>query len=252
MPWEIRFTDILQALCSSLIEFSQKKNALSDAFIQILSSDTVDHCADILSQNGFGADSVYTVALCNGEDSETVAESISVSTPYTHTFRYNGYSVIVSVAENIILPEGPDLKAHTGISCARGGIDKIPALFKQAKDAMSAASIRGKAYENYKDIGVLALIFDALDKNELKRKALKRLAPILDYDSTHNSELIDTLFHYIRTGGSLAETARLTFTHRNTAGYRMNKLRELCGTDFSDVEERFNYLTMIYIVKAKL
>lgn len=247
MPWEIRFTDVLQELCSPLIEVSHNKQKLSDAFIHLISSKHPKRYTDILSANGFMPDNFYAAAVFDSFEEDI---DLTETADTYHIFRYDGYSVLVSTSDKIQNIDICIHNAHSGISCTQQGIDKIPALFKQASDALRAAVIRGKTTEHYKDIGVLSLIFDSSSKDELKRKTLKRLAPVLEYDRTHAASLIDTLFHYIRTGGSLSETAKLTFTHRNTAGYRMNKLRELCQTDFSDTEERFNYLTAIYILKT--
>lgn len=75
----------------------------------------------------------------------------------------------------------------------------------------------------------------------------EKLQPLIDYDQTHQSQLLPTLRAYLFHNSSLQETARLTFTHRNTIGYRLRKIKELIACDLDSSEVRFSYMLAFYI-----
>lgn len=65
------------------------------------------------------------------------------------------------------------------------------------------------------------------------------LSAVLDYDATHKSALLETLYFYLQTGKSTQKTAEAAFCHRNTINYRVKLLRQLLlssGLDLDDAE----------------
>lgn len=56
------------------------------------------------------------------------------------------------------------------------------------------------------------------------------------YDRNHNTNLRDTLFHYLVNDRNLQRTAQATFMHRNTVVNRIHKVIDLTSLDLSDGE----------------
>ena len=164
-----------------------------------------------------------------------------------HLMQYEGNNILIAVCKDNedILKEYDGCAGVSSLSLRT----ELPTLYREAVYAMRAAKVRGEKTGRYEDIGILSYIFEIKDNTSVRSRAMSLLQAAVEYDKKHDSELVETLFHYLRAGGSPAETARLMYTHRNTISYRINKLRELCGTDFSDAEECFDYLASIYILK---
>ena len=87
------------------------------------------------------------------------------------------------------------------------------------------------------------------DRTLLHAFAEEQLGALLRYDARHHAHLAETLRCYLLTGGSLARTAAHTYTHRNTAGYRLRKVRALLGTDLKTPAARFPLLLAFTILR---
>jgi purine catabolism regulator len=101
----------------------------------------------------------------------------------------------------------------------------------------------------YENIGILEILFAVKDEEILRKFAEKRLGKLEEYDRKHPLDLINTLFYYLKTDCSLADAGEILFLHRNTIGYRVNKIKEISGAGFDTAEERYEYLTAVYIRK---
>ena len=51
----------------------------------------------------------------------------------------------------------------------------------------------------------------------------------------------------MKHNGSIQAVSEEMFTHRNTVIYRMNKIKELLGTNLEETEERIPYQIAYYI-----
>ncbi|MFV0636763.1 PucR family transcriptional regulator [Mitsuokella sp. WILCCON 0060] len=72
------------------------------------------------------------------------------------------------------------------------------------------------------------------------------LKPLLDYDAANGAELVETLKAYFQHNYNAAATAKALYLHRNTMTNRLEKIRELLDTDFSNADENFLiYLSLL-------
>lgn len=71
-------------------------------------------------------------------------------------------------------------------------------------------------------------------RRDLCRRLHQVLAPLLEYDARTGSDLTRTLHVYVESGGSIAATAERLFLHRNSVGYRLQRIQELSGLDPRD------------------
>ena len=61
-----------------------------------------------------------------------------------------------------------------------------------------------------------------------------RLGALRDYDRLHRADLVRTLEAYFSCGGSLAATAAVLRTHRNTVLYRLRRIESLARARLRD------------------
>lgn len=133
----------------------------------------------------------------------------------------------------------------------------LPAAYREARAALIAARTglcaAGAAQAPppaptmpallpFRALGVYRLLFTHPDRALLRAYAEEHLGALHRYDAAHHARLAETLRHYLLTGGSLAQTAARTYTHRNTAGYRIRKVKELTHAELTAAAERFAYL----------
>lgn len=261
MPWEVHLTDVMQSLCAELLKYSQKHHLISTAFRNaLMQPQKPENYRTVLEQNGFSAQAEYACIAVSGEFSPAGIHSLlHLENSNFHVFEYERVTLLViaggsvecihAFSENLCQMEGLQ-QNRIGISTRMQGVENLPRLYQQAKHALQAAEIREESMAQYDEIGILALIFAVSDRQLLEQMAEQKLQVFEAYDRKHHACLVDTLFCYLRTGGSLSATAQRLYTHRNTIGYRMNQIRELCGKSLESQEERLDYLTAIYIRKV--
>lgn len=116
-------------------------------------------------------------------------------------------------------------------------------LFNQAKRTENHGPLW-----RFDELGLYQLLLSHGDTAFLRSFAAERLEPLLAYDTAHHTALTETLHAYLLTGGSPARTAARTFTHRNTIGYRLQKIKELTGCELQTEEERLPFLLAYAII----
>lgn len=62
------------------------------------------------------------------------------------------------------------------------------------------------------------------------------------YDARNNTDLCDTLFHYLMNDRSTSKTAEATFSHRNTVQYKIKKIMTIIDDDLSEGKSRYNMI----------
>ena len=67
------------------------------------------------------------------------------------------------------------------------------------------------------------------------------LAPLADYDASHNAELLPTLRSFLACDGSWSACASRMYVHVNTVRYRIGRIEALTGRDLSALADRVDF-----------
>ena len=85
------------------------------------------------------------------------------------------------------------------------------------------------------------------------RAALRRLlAPVEEYDERTQSDLSATLRTFIALGGNVHVTAEALFLHRNSVGYRLQRIESLTGVDPRDRQARLTLTAAFAIADPEI
>lgn len=100
----------------------------------------------------------------------------------------------------------------------------------------SCVSKENRQLVTWEQLGIYAVL-SLLPKHANINKFLSRfIQPMISYDQTHHSSLIQTLQIYFRMGCNIKLTAQAMFTHYNTVVYRLDKIKTILGISFDDPE----------------
>ena len=91
----------------------------------------------------------------------------------------------------------------------------------------------------WETLGVYRILSSLDDVDGLERLVAEQLGPLLDHDAERGSQLVETLHHYLESGGSPTSTAKALFVHASTVKYRLNRIRDVGGYDLSAPSTRF-------------
>ena len=126
-----------------------------------------------------------------------------------------------------------------GLLLAMGEIHKgIAKARKSYQEALSTMSIlqrmNGRLQADYRSLGIYRLLVQVQDKDELYQYYHGQLGPVIDYGVFAGVDLLDTLRVYLNCQCNVSKMANELGVHRNTANYRMSKIRELLGRNLED------------------
>ena len=141
----------------------------------------------------------------------------------------------------------PDIPLYVGVGSRMTDISNLHVSYSRAKAAVQMAKKRKQDLLYFDRMGLYRLLYMVDDSRLLKEMAEEPLNPLLEYDRKHKSNYVDTLELYLKHNGSIQAVSEEMFTHRNTVIYRMNKIKELLGTDLEQTEERLPYQIAYYI-----
>ena len=134
---------------------------------------------------------------------------------------------------------GTRCRVAVGSPCQR------PTEFPRShREAQLAATLQnnGAAPEvlTWESLGIYGILSNVDDFTGVERFVQAQLGSLLEYDAQKNSNLVETLFHYLESGGNYAGASGALIVHRSTLKYRLQRIREIGECDLSDPGTRFN------------
>lgn len=135
----------------------------------------------------------------------------------------------------------PDRKIWVGIGSPMEDLKNLHLAYRRAQAAVRMAARQDKSMVWFDEMGIfrmLSLIPDPVLRREMGEDLLE---PLIIHDRVHGTDYVQMLEIYLETGGSIKAVAEQTFTHRNTAIYRLGNIRKLLNNDLDSTEDRLRY-----------
>ena len=119
---------------------------------------------------------------------------------------------------------------------------EVPRSYQEALRALEVRQGSHSAYgiTFFDDLGLYRILRTGKDQREVEQFVREWLGPLLDYDALHRTALVETLTAYFDRGGNYSATAAALVIHRSTLRYRLQRIREISGSDLTDVDSRLN------------
>ena len=116
--------------------------------------------------------------------------------------------------------------------------------FHEARCALEAVRLRnGNAPEvaSYADLGAFQLLLSLQDDDALSSYCRGVLEPIEQGEGEYGEELVRSLDVFIEHNGHWEKAANALFCHRHTLRYRIRRIEQLTGRDFSNARDRIEF-----------
>ncbi|MGI5270567.1 PucR family transcriptional regulator [Nonomuraea sp. CA-218870] len=137
-----------------------------------------------------------------------------------------------------ILSALPEVRVRLGLSAALTGASALRGGIEEAGHARRLAHARGGGVVTSDEIYTHALLLATVPGDVRRSFARRLLAPLLDYDAGHQSELVRTLDTFLDCAGSWNACAERMHVHVNTVRYRIKRVEELTGRNLSTMADR--------------
>jgi purine catabolism regulator len=140
------------------------------------------------------------------------------------------------------------LQIRAAFSRPRTKLTALAGGFRECADVLAVARFNSACSPFYQELGVerLLLALGVADPAAVDAFIDDHLGAVLEYDRRHRTQLTDTLAAYLACCGSVQETARRLFIHRQTLYHRLAKLEQLLGDGFMDPDKRLNLEVALY------
>jgi PucR family transcriptional regulator, purine catabolism regulatory protein len=118
--------------------------------------------------------------------------------------------------------------------------------FHEARCALEAARLRnGDSSEavvaSYKDLGAFQLLLSLQDDDALMSYCRGVLGPVEQGEGEYGDELLRSLDVFIENNGHWERAASALYCHRHTLRYRIRRIEQLTGRDFSSARDRIEF-----------
>jgi purine catabolism regulator len=116
--------------------------------------------------------------------------------------------------------------------------------FHEARCALEAARLAdGQAPEvaSYRDLGAFQLLLSLQDDDALISYCRSVLGPVEQGEGDYGDELLRSLDAYIEHNGHWERAANALYCHRHTLRYRIRRVEQLTGRDFSNARDRIEF-----------
>jgi purine catabolism regulator len=116
--------------------------------------------------------------------------------------------------------------------------------FHEARCALEAARLRnGDAPEvaSHKDLGAFQLLLSLQDDDALLSYCRGVLGPVEHGEGDYGEELLRSLDVFIEHNGHWEKAANALYCHRHTLRYRIRRVEQLTGRDFSSARDRIEF-----------
>lgn len=151
---------------------------------------------------------------------------------------------IEAVIQRIILYRKKAIDFQIGIGKSVKGYQRLKESYHEASQALKYIEIvrlvtgdKNKSVVHYSNLGFFQIFSEIDDVTELERYIPETLKKLYLYDDEHKGELITTLQMYLRNKQSIRKTADAMFVHYRTISYRIEKIKQISGINFDDVNE---------------
>jgi hypothetical protein len=116
----------------------------------------------------------------------------------------------------------------------------VAGALAQARQARRLAALLGAGARlvDAAEVGSVELLLAAVPGEARRAFRASLLAPLLDYDREHGTELVRTLRVFLDCSGSWTKAADAIFVHVNSLRYRIRRVEELTGRDLGSLADQ--------------
>ena len=266
VPWDIPLFDMIKDLNMRILLQGITDDEISDALIQAIKApgDTESSRKRLLPH--FDVDGTFQVVLIEPGNLDTMdtVERRRISFQlqiYLESISHNAsffyYDAAFALVVNDV-PEDhlrdlldrfvkrlevrmPDRRIWVGIGSPMKDLRNLHLAYRRAQAAVRMAAKQDKNMVWFDEMGIYKMLSLIPYPLLLKEMGEDLLMPLLAHDQAHGTDYVEMLEIYLETGGSIKAVAEQTFTHRNTAIYRLGNIRKLLGNDLESPEDRLRY-----------
>lgn len=271
VPWDVHLTDITYDFCHRIIANEEVEVGLATAFKNLIFEPHDEKAYRYtLEKCDFPKSASYcVVALHVIPETQNEADFQSFNFLTHHILNKTGNAFSLFVHDNrliavlkgysqkqiddflselsqrfVVLNSGSRISA--GISPLGEGYGFVTDGYHKAISALKVADARKEGSVHYQNLDLYKLLISVGSNQVLTEVYQENLGALEKFDNENGTDYMDSLRCYLEHNSSVQEVAQLTFVHRNTINYKIRRIREILGCEFTQ-ENRLRLLLAFYI-----
>lgn len=271
MPYELPLVEIIEEINNFIIQTKLREQFDNELMLMLFDCHGVDVDAVIARgtcyhYNLTGSHCVAVISVQNLQstfrtDEFHVAEKAmkymeSVRSLIAFVCRTNGWQVLSMVGSGSVLVLLPfanrqavsamlseikdQIAKNFDSHCIQIGVGQEYEPLSEAKRSRQEAERAVLAVDEqhggivfYQDLGMYKVLFEVGNDAVMQGYVEEILGKVLTHDKENHTHLLETLEVYLKENCNLVRTAERLYIHRNSLVYRIRKLEEVTGYDFS-------------------
>lgn len=281
LPEKFPLVDLSQILCKRLVLEENNRNLEEQVFASILDAEHLNRDSVLEQAQFLGIDltgSFCVVEFVFGKIHQDSKDLLSTGQEIRNIinmeFSFYSGSVLVMPQTGSVLAlvstdrisddiklvlnriiENADKEHHITLKAGIGSsveyLEDVKTSRREAAEAVKVASLSDTEERLffYKEQGIYTFISKVTDSRFLDDYVAKNIGKLIDADEINNGSLCETLASFLNHNCNVKETAQSLFIHRNTLNYRLNKIKELLGSDFENLDKCLE-LKLAFIIRS--
>jgi sugar diacid utilization regulator len=157
---------------------------------------------------------------------------------------FNAYKYI----KDILITSGFSPSSfYTGLCTTPVTLEMLNYSLIKAQDANFICKFRNAESISYETVGIDKYVIPYIKSRPLRDDIVSKIKILKDYDNMHESNLLNTLIHYVNDNGNYNKTSKECFQHINTIRYRIKKAEQLLSLEESTADEEILIIIRCYI-----
>ena len=147
-----------------------------------------------------------------------------------------------------------DSEILIGVGGIHGPVDGLRTSYTEARSALRIGPrlLPGQKTYWYEELAAYTLLENEEISSEANQLVEHFLGRLIDYDRNNRTNLVETLEVYFDNNQNLSSSAAHLYIHPKTMKYRLNRIKEILGTDPFSGHIQFHYYFCTKAVKLNL
>lgn len=140
-----------------------------------------------------------------------------------------------TLAERIVrVLTGQAIEPLVGYSVSERGLDGLADAHGEAHRIVSAEKALGwsRGHADVLKLGLAGMMLSGVDTDYVDALIARLLGPLREYDTTNDSQLMETAWVYLECGSRLGPTAEQLHVHPNTVRQRAERIDSILGAEW--------------------
>nr|WP_318659511.1 PucR family transcriptional regulator [uncultured Treponema sp.] len=268
MPWEVHTIDLMQEIGNMIVSDNQNTNTIERYLYKAIYRKN-DFDPNQIANTNFRDAKTFTIMLVDlkeslfNENLEKIKRYVQFNfnarislkqtdyASFIHNYKVifilkNGEPFAIQEIFKLVKEDRYFKDSIVSVSDSTDTVEELSEIYEHAKIALEINSEPDKI-NYYENLGLYKILFDVKNPKILKTFYNENLGKLEELDADKKEDFLKTLALYLKTGGNALKVAELNNAHRNTILYRISRMEEILGFDFSDGEIRTAMQVCLYI-----